>query len=51
VTSDGTVIYDRPAEQHRLSEAELEALYRAHHPVPSKFTARQLRYLWATGIQ
>jgi hypothetical protein len=50
VTSDGAVIYDRPPEQHRLSEEELRAIYREHHPVPSKHSLRELRFLWATGI-
>lgn len=51
VTSDGVTVYDRPPRQHRLSEAELKAIYRAHHPVPSKFTLKQLRFLWSRGIQ
>lgn len=50
VTSDGVTIYDRPPEQHRLSEAELKAIYREHHPIPSKYSEKQLRFLWATGI-
>jgi hypothetical protein len=50
VVSDGVTVYDRPARQHRLSEEELKALYRLHHPVPSRFTARQLRFLWSRGI-
>lgn len=50
VTSDGVTVYDRPPRQHRLSEEELKALYRLHHPVPSRFTARQLRFLWSRGF-
>jgi hypothetical protein len=50
VTSDGAVIYDRAPRQHRLSEEELKAIYRAHHPVPSRFTLAQLRYLFGSGI-
>lgn len=50
VDSDGVTVYDRPARQHRLSEEELKALWRLHHPVPSKYTAKQLRFLWSRGI-
>jgi hypothetical protein len=50
VTSDNVVIYDRAPRQHRLSEEELKAIYRAHHPVPSRFTLRQLRFLFGSGI-
>lgn len=50
VTSDGETVYDREPRQHRLSEEELKAIYRQHHPVPSKFSARELRFLWARGI-
>jgi hypothetical protein len=50
VTSDGEKVYDREPRQHRLSEEELKAIYRQHHPVPSKFTAKQLRFLWSRGI-
>ena len=50
VTSDGVTVYDRPPRQHRLSEEELKALYRLHHPVPSRFTERQLRFLWSRGF-
>ena len=50
VTSDGETIYDRPARQHRLTEEELKAIYREHNPVPSKYTEKQLRYLWSRGI-
>jgi hypothetical protein len=50
VTSDGVTVYDRPPRQHRLSEEELRAIYREHHPVPSKYSERELRFLWALGI-
>jgi hypothetical protein len=50
VTSDGETVYDREPRQHRLSEEELRAIYREHNPVPSRFTAKQLRFLWARGI-
>jgi hypothetical protein len=50
VDSDGVTVYDRPPRQHRLSEEELKALWRLHHPVPSKYTAKQLRFLWSRGI-
>jgi len=50
VESDGATIYDRPPRQHRLSEEELRALYRLHHPIPSKYSEKQLRYLWSRGF-
>jgi len=50
VTSDGATIYDRPPRQHRLSEEELKAIYREHHPIPSKYSEKQLRYLWSRGF-
>jgi hypothetical protein len=50
VTSDDVTIYDRPPRQHRLSEDELKAIYREHHPVPSKYTEKQLRFLFARGF-
>lgn len=50
VTSDGLVVYDRPPRQHRLSEDELKAIYREHHPVPSRFSERELRFLWSRGF-
>jgi hypothetical protein len=50
VTSDGATVYDREPRQHRLSEDELKAIYRAHHPVPSKFSLKELRFLWSRGI-
>jgi hypothetical protein len=50
VVSDGRTVYDRPPRQHRLSEEELRALYRLHHPVPSRATAKQLRFLWSRGF-
>jgi hypothetical protein len=50
VESGGTTIYDRPPRQHRLSEEELKAIYREHHPIPSRFTAKQLRFLWSRGF-
>jgi hypothetical protein len=51
VTSDGETAYDRPPRQHRLSEEELKAIYREHHPVPSKHSERELRFLWGTGTE
>lgn len=50
VTSDGATVYDREPRQHRLSEEELKAVYREHHPVPSKFSEKELRFLFAEGI-
>jgi hypothetical protein len=50
VTSDGITVYDRPPRQHRLSEEELRAIWREHHPVPSRFSERQLRFLWSRGF-
>jgi hypothetical protein len=50
VTDDGVVIYDRPPRQHRLTEEELKAIYREHNPVPSKYTEKQLRFLWSRGV-
>lgn len=50
VTSDGVTVYDRDPRQHRLSEEELKAIYRAHHPVPSKDSERELRFLFARGF-
>lgn len=50
VDSDGRNIYDRPPRQHRLSEEELKAIYRQHHPIPSKYSAKELRFLWSRGF-
>jgi hypothetical protein len=50
VTSDGATIYDRPPRQHRLSEEELKAIYREHHPIPSKYSEAELRFLWSRGF-
>jgi hypothetical protein len=50
VTSDGETVYDREPRQHRLSEEELKAIYREHHPVPSRFSEKELRLLWSRGI-
>ena len=46
VTSDGVTVYSRPPRQHRLSEEELRAIYRAHHPVPD----RGGREPWNRGV-
>jgi len=46
VTSDGVTVYSRPPRQHRLSEEELRAIYRAHHPVPE----RGGRKPWNRGV-
>jgi hypothetical protein len=46
VTSGEVTVYDRPARQHRLSEEELRALYRLHHPVPE----RGSREPWNRGV-
>jgi hypothetical protein len=51
VTSDGETVYDREPRQHRLSEEELKAIYREHHPVPSKYSDRELRFLFGSGIE
>lgn len=50
VTDDGVPIYDREPRQHRLTEEELKAIYREHNPVPSKYTEKQLRFLWSHGF-
>jgi hypothetical protein len=50
VTSGEVTVYGRPPRQHRLSEEELRALYRLHHPVPSRFSEKQLRFLWSRGF-
>jgi len=50
VTSDGVQVYSRPPRQHRLSEEELKAIYREHHPVPSKYSEKELRFLWSRGF-
>src|SRR5450755_140352 len=50
VTSDGAEIYSRPPRQHRLSEEELKAIYREHHPIPSKYSEKELRFLWSRGF-
>lgn len=50
VTEDGVTVYDREPRQHRLTEEELKAIYREHHPIPSKDSARELRFLFGTGI-
>lgn len=50
VTEDGRTVYDRQPRQHRLSDAELKAKYRLHHPNPSSLTAKQRAYLYANGI-
>ena len=46
VTSGEVTVYDRPPRQHRLSEEELRAIYRAHHPVPE----RGGRKPWNRGV-
>ena len=50
VTDNGERVYDRPPRQHRLTEDELKAIYREHHPVPSKYSEKELRFLWSRGI-
>jgi hypothetical protein len=50
VSEDGVTIYDRPPRQHRLTEEELRAIYRAHHPIPSKYSDRELRFLFSRGF-
>jgi hypothetical protein len=50
VTSDGVTVYDREPRQHRLSEEELKAIYREHHPVPSRDSDRELHFLFARGF-
>ena len=50
VESDGEIIHDREPRQHRLSEEELKAIYREHHPIPSKYSEAELRFLWSRGF-
>jgi len=50
VTEDGETVYDREPRQHRLSEEELRAKYRLHHPHVSTLTAKQRAFLYASGI-
>lgn len=50
VTSDGKTVYDRPPRQRRLTDEELKAIYREHHPVPSKYSEKELRFLWSRGV-
>lgn len=50
VTEGGHAVYDREPRQHRLTEEELKAIYREHHPVPSKDSERELRFLFGSGI-
>ena len=50
VTDDGAVIYDREPRQRRLTEEELKAKYRLHHPDPSKLSPAERRFLYGTGI-
>jgi len=50
VSEDGVTTYDRPPRQHRLTEEELRAIYREHHPVPSKYSDRELRFLFSRGF-
>jgi hypothetical protein len=50
VTEDGAVVYDREPRQHRLSDEELKAKYRLHHPHVSTLTAKQRAFLYANGI-
>lgn len=50
VTSNGEQVYDREPRQHRLSDEELKAKYRLHHPHVSTLTAKQRAYLYASGI-
>jgi len=50
VTDNGAKIYDRAPRSPRLSEAELKALYRQTHPIPSRFTPKQLRWMWAQRV-
>jgi hypothetical protein len=51
VTSDGATVYDREPRQHRLTEEELKAIYREHHPIPSEHSGRELRFLWGHDIE
>jgi hypothetical protein len=50
VTSDGETVYDREPRQHRLTEEELKAIYREHHPLPSRYSERELRFLFSRGF-
>jgi hypothetical protein len=51
VTSDGAIVYDRAPEQEYLTEDQLKAIYREHHPIPSVHSERELRFLWATDTE
>lgn len=51
VTSGTEVVYDRAPEQERLTEEQLRAIYREHHPIPSVHSERELRFLWATDTE
>jgi len=50
VTDGAEVIYDREPRQRRLTEEELKAKYRLHHPDPSKLSPAERRFLYGTGI-
>jgi hypothetical protein len=50
VTEGEATIYDRAPRQGRLTEDELKAKYRLHHPDVSHLTAAQRRYLYGMGI-
>lgn len=50
VTEDGVTVFDREPRQHRLSEDELKAKYRLHHPHVSQLSAEQRAFLYASGI-
>jgi hypothetical protein len=50
VTEDGATVYDREPRQHRLSEDELKAKYRLHHPHVSTLSAKERAFLYASGL-
>jgi hypothetical protein len=50
VTEDGAEVYDREPRQHRLSEDELKAKYRLHHPHVSALSAKERAFLYASGV-
>lgn len=41
VTSDGRTVYDRPPRQRRLTDDELRAIYREHHPDGGRLSERE----------
>ena len=50
VTEGEATVYDREPRQHRLSEDELKAKYRLHHPHVSTLSAKERAFLYASGL-